>query len=109
MPFYMEMKRQQLDDPGVRQLYRDLMEVTRGAEDPRMDDVADRLAAEFEAVPEDAWGSGAPPDDLAALLDAVFLDSVPGPAGSCDDWNTTDGPAGPTSVASSPPPHCQSP
>jgi DNA-binding transcriptional MerR regulator len=79
MPFYMHMKIQQLDDPRVRELYRDLTEVTRWeAEDPRLDDVADRLAAEFEAVPEDAWNFDALPDDLAALLDAVFLDSVPG-------------------------------
>ena len=79
MPFYMEMKSQQLDDPRVRELYRDLTEVARWeAEDPRLDDVADRLAAEFEAVPEDAWDTGALPDDLAGLLDAVFLDSVPG-------------------------------
>jgi DNA-binding transcriptional MerR regulator len=79
MPFYMEMKSRQLDDPRVRQLYRDLTDLVRwDAEDPRLDGVADRLAAEFEAVPEDAWSSGALPDDLAALLDAVFLDSVPG-------------------------------
>lgn len=79
MPFYMQMKSQQLDDPRVRELYRDLTEVTRwSAEDPRLDDVADRLVAEFEAVPEDAWDAGSLPDDLAALLDAVFLDSVPG-------------------------------
>ena len=79
MPFYMEMKSQQLDDPRVRELYRDLTQVVRWeADDPRLDDVADRLAAEFETVPEDAWDSGALPDDLADLLDAVFLDSVPG-------------------------------
>jgi DNA-binding transcriptional MerR regulator len=79
MPFYMEMKSQQLDDQRVRELYRDLTEVTRWeAEDPRLDDVADRLVLEFEAVPVDDWDAGALPDDLAALLDAVFLDSVPG-------------------------------
>ncbi len=79
MPFYMQMKNRQLDDPGVRELYRDLTEMTRwSAEDPRLDGVADRLAAEFEAVPAEDWESGALPDDLAALLDAVFLDSVPG-------------------------------
>jgi DNA-binding transcriptional MerR regulator len=79
MPFYMEMKSRQLDDPRTRELYRDLTQVVRWeAEDPRLDDVADRLVTEFEAVPEDAWESGALPDDLAGLLDAVFLDSVPG-------------------------------
>ena len=79
MPFYMEMKSRQLDDPRTRELYRDLTHVMRWeAEDPRLDDVADRLVTEFEAVPEDAWETGALPDDPAALLDAVFLDSVPG-------------------------------
>ena len=78
MPFYMQMKSQQLDDPHVRELYRDLTEVTQwSAEDPRLDQVADRLVAEFEAVPPDGW-EGSLPDDLAALLDRVFLDSVPG-------------------------------
>ena len=79
MTFYMEMKNQQLDDPHVRDLYRDLAEVIQWpADDPRLDGVADRLAAEFESEPADGWDSGALPDDLAALLDAVFLDSVPG-------------------------------
>src|SRR5215213_8283302 len=79
MPFYMEMKNQQLDDPHVRELYRDLAQVTQWpAEDPRLDDVADRLANEFESLPVDGWDAGSLPDDLAALLDAVFLKSVPG-------------------------------
>lgn len=79
MPFYMQMKSQQLEDPRVRELYRDLTEVLRWeADDPRLDDVADRLTTEFEAIPEDAWDPDALPDDLADLLDAVFLDSVPG-------------------------------
>ena len=37
-----------------------------------------RLAAEFESVPADGWDAGSLPDDLAALLDGVFLESVPG-------------------------------
>ena len=79
MPFYMEMKNQQLDEPRTRDLYRELTQVSEwAADDPRLDDVADRLAEEFEAVPEDGWDAGALPDDLAALLDGVFLDSVPG-------------------------------
>lgn len=79
MPFYMEVKNQQLDDPHIRDLYRDLTEMTRwSAEDPRLDGVADRLVAEFETEPDEAWDSGSLPEDLAALLDAVFLDSVPG-------------------------------
>ncbi|TNM36473.1 MerR family transcriptional regulator [Nocardioides albidus] len=79
MPFYMEMKSQQLDDPRLRELYRDLTDVVHWpADDPRLDDVADRLAEEFDAVPEEAWDDGALPDDLAALLDGVFVTSVPG-------------------------------
>lgn len=79
MPFYMKMKSDQLDDPHVRELYRDLTEVVHWtAEDPRLDAVADRLAAEFDAVPEGGWDAGSLPDDLADLLDAVFVDSVPG-------------------------------
>ena len=79
MPFYMQLKSEQLDDPGVRELYRELADVTQWeADDPRLDAVADRLAAEFEAVPEETWDDDPLPDDLAALLDAVFLTSVPG-------------------------------
>lgn len=79
MPFYMQMKSEQLEDPGVRELYRELTEVTRwSAEDPRLDDVADRLVVEIEAGPGDPSDAQYLPDDLAALLDGVFLDSVPG-------------------------------
>jgi DNA-binding transcriptional MerR regulator len=79
MPFYMELKSQQLDDPSVRELYRELAEITEWpAHDPRLDGVAARLAAQFADVPEQAWGEDALPDDLAALLDAVFITSVPG-------------------------------
>ncbi|WP_457205434.1 MerR family transcriptional regulator [Nocardioides sp. P5_C9_2] len=78
MPFYMEMKSQQLDDPSVRELYRDLAEVIQWpTDDPRLDGVADRLAAQFEQVPDEAWDQDALPDDLAGLLDTVFLESVP--------------------------------
>ena len=79
MPFYMDLKSRQLADPHVRELYRDLAEVVRwDAEDPRLDGVADRLVVELDAEPADAWDTGALPADLAALLDAVFVDSVPG-------------------------------
>lgn len=79
MPLYMEAKNAQLDDPGVLQMYRDLAEVvTWDAEDPRLDVVADRLAAELESAPDSAWDGDQLPDELAELLDAVFLDKVPG-------------------------------
>lgn len=79
MPLYMESKNAQLDDPGVLEMYRELAEVvTWGAEDPRLDVVADRLAAELESAPDAAWDGDQLPDELAELLDAVFLDKVPG-------------------------------
>ena len=80
MPFYMEMKNQQLDDPRARELYHDLAEMSQwSAEDPRLDEFADRLAGEFESLPEDAWDDAAMlPEDLASLLDGVLVDSVPG-------------------------------
>lgn len=79
MSSFMALKSQQLEDPHVRNLYRDLADIAGWpADDPRLDAVADRLAAEFEAVPEEAWADQPLPEDLADLLDAVFLSSVPG-------------------------------
>ncbi|GAA1937108.1 MerR family transcriptional regulator [Nocardioides marmoribigeumensis] len=80
MPFFMAMKNQQLDDPRVAELYVELDEIVEwDPEDPRLHAVADRLVTELDAVPDAGWeDEGALPEDLAALLDAVFLDSVPG-------------------------------
>jgi DNA-binding transcriptional MerR regulator len=79
MAFYMETKERQLDDPNVRDLYRDLAEITKwSADDPRLDQAAARLAAQFEQVPDEAWDEEKLPGDLADLLDGVFLSSVPG-------------------------------
>jgi DNA-binding transcriptional MerR regulator len=79
MPYYMQAKSQQLEDPSVTGLYRELAQIVQWpADDPRLDAVGDRLAAQFEAVPETSWEEGPLPEDLAALLDAVFLTSVPG-------------------------------
>lgn len=79
MSFYMEMKGLQLDDESTREFYRELADVTEwAADDPRLDAVADRLAAQFDTMPAEVWDDEALPDDLAALLDAVFLTSVPG-------------------------------
>ena len=61
MPFYMEMKTEQLDDPSVLSLYRELADIAQWpADDPRLDDVAVRLAAQFEGVPDEAWDDGCP-------------------------------------------------
>lgn len=78
MPYFMQLKQQQITDPGIQELYRDLAEVISWTpEDPRLPAVVDRLVKQFEAVPESAWQDDPLPDDLAALLDSVFLDSVP--------------------------------
>jgi len=79
MAFYMETKERQLDDPDVRELYRDLAEIAHwSSDDPRLDRAAERLAEQFEQVPDDAWDEENLPADLADLLDGVFVSSVPG-------------------------------
>ncbi len=80
MRFYMEMKQQQLDDPATVELYRDLAAaIDWEANDPRVAAIADRLVGLLES----AAAEGSEPDDkemtdeLAGLLDSVFLDSLP--------------------------------
>ncbi len=80
MPFYMRLKQQQLDQPAVVNLYRDLADaITWRADDPRVAAIADRIASLLDA----GEASDAPvedeqiSDELAELLDAVFLDSLP--------------------------------
>jgi len=90
MPFYMEMKQRQLDDPAVLELYRDLADAIHWQpDDVRVEMLADRLVGLLEAgeseAADDRYGEskgaddgyGEISDDLAALLDSVFLDSVP--------------------------------
>lgn len=80
MPFLMKTKLEQLDDPATVELYRDLVAVLGGpADDSRMADLCDRLAATLEAAEAQGWEGhdDAMPDELAELLDAVFLSSVP--------------------------------
>jgi DNA-binding transcriptional MerR regulator len=79
MPLYMKLKQQQLDDPATLQLYRDLAEMIHWeVNDPRVAAVGDQLVAAIEADAE-GWDDydAIMPDDLAQLLDSVFLDSVP--------------------------------
>lgn len=80
MTMLMDLKQAQLDQPGVVEMYRDLWDIVDWTpDDPRLPAVADKLVAIFEASP-DADGSE---DDfplvpeLVALLDRVFIDSVP--------------------------------
>jgi DNA-binding transcriptional MerR regulator len=80
---YMRMKRQQLDDPAGLALYRDLAEIIDwGPNDPRLPAVRDELVAVLEAshpAGSDGKAEVMPelPEDLAQLLDELFLDLVP--------------------------------
>ena len=80
MPFYMKMKQQQLDDPATVELYRDLADaIAWAADDPRLMDVRDRLVGLLDAADAEGWESHDEEmtDELADLLDSVFLDSMP--------------------------------
>lgn len=80
MSVLMKLKQQQLDDPATVGLYRDLAEVIHWkADDPRVVAVADRLTTALDAADAEGWESFEEemPDELAELLDSVFLDSVP--------------------------------
>jgi DNA-binding transcriptional MerR regulator len=83
MAAFMALKEVQLDDPEQSDFYRSFADaIDWPPDDPRVAGLADRLVAlieaEVAALPEDRDGSELDlPDDLAALLDAVFVDSVP--------------------------------
>lgn len=83
MPLYMEMKQQQLEDPESLGLYRDLAQtIDWEPDDPRLPAVGDRLVAALEAAdaanPKPSTGiEDGLPDDLANLLDELFLELVP--------------------------------
>ena len=82
MPALMALKRAQIEDPAVTAMYLELADAASWTtDDPRLPGVADRLVAMFEAesqLPgEDGAGDFELDDDLAELLDQVFLDAVP--------------------------------
>jgi len=80
MSFYMTLKQQQLDDPATVELYRDLADaIAWQADDPRLVAVRDRLVALLDAADAEGWESHDEQmtDELAELLDSVFLDSMP--------------------------------
>jgi DNA-binding transcriptional MerR regulator len=80
MRLYMRLKEQQLDDPATLELYRDIVAIIDwAADDPRVVGVSDRLAAALDATGPEGWETfdTGMPDELAELLDSVFLDSVP--------------------------------
>jgi hypothetical protein len=82
VPLLMEVKRQQIEDPGVRQLYRDMGDlVDCEPDDPRLPELVDRVVAFIEAV-EAVVGEAEPADpplsdNLVTLLDRAFVESVP--------------------------------
>ncbi len=80
MSFYMKTKQQQLDDPATVELYRDIAEaIAWEADDPRLVAMRDRLVALLDSAEAEGWDShdGEMTDELAELLDSVFLDSMP--------------------------------
>lgn len=80
MPMLMEFKTAQIDLPVVVKLYRDLAEALEWPPgDPRLDGLADDLVALREAAEEAAGEPGDTliSDDLADLLDTVFLTNAP--------------------------------
>ena len=80
MSILMKLKQQQLDDPATIELYRDLAAMLDWApDDPRAAAVADRIVAALEAADTEEWDTYDQEitDELAQLLDSVFLDRVP--------------------------------
>ena len=76
----MKLKQQQLDDPATVELYRDLADaIAWEADDPRLVAVSDRLVTLLDAADAEGWESHDEEmtDELAELLDSVFLDSMP--------------------------------
>jgi DNA-binding transcriptional MerR regulator len=83
MPTLMALKSAQIETPAVSTLYLELIEAADwDADDPRLPAFADRLVSLIEQSTE-GWddyeetGQFALDDGLVALLDQVFLDTVP--------------------------------
>jgi DNA-binding transcriptional MerR regulator len=80
MTKWMSIKRKQIENPEVVELYRRLYEmVDWEPDDPRLPGLADWLAAVISNAED--WDEYDPEDalapDFAELLDSMFLDSVP--------------------------------
>lgn len=82
MPALMALKRGQIEDPAVAAAYLDLVQAADwDADDPRLPEIADRLVTMIEKDSEQ-WSDEqlaefALDDELAALLDEVFVNAVP--------------------------------
>lgn len=83
MPQLMALKRAQIENPAVIEIYRDLVAVADWtADDPRLPVIADQLVALIEDTTTDweEFGSQSDfdlDDELVELLDSIFVDSVP--------------------------------
>ncbi len=81
VPALMAIKRNQIEHETLRGLYLDIGELADCAPgDPRLPDLADRVAAFVEAAAAEYAGvedEHPVSDDLVALLDAAFLESFP--------------------------------
>lgn len=80
MARWMSLKRKQIENPEVVELYRRLYEmIDWQPDDPRLPELADWLAAAISNA--DDWDDYDPEDVLAAdfaeLIDSIFIDSVP--------------------------------
>ncbi|MGN6301199.1 MAG: MerR family transcriptional regulator [Angustibacter sp.] len=81
VPALMAVKHTQIEHEPLRQLYLDVGDlVDCGPDDPRLPELANRVAAFIEAAAAEA--EGAPDDnpigdDLIALLDAAFIEFFP--------------------------------
>jgi DNA-binding transcriptional MerR regulator len=82
MPALMSVKRAQIEDPTVAEMYTDLVEAAEWeSDDSRLIALVDRLVEMFEAD-ADTWTDDQDSDfllddELAALLDEVFVTSAP--------------------------------
>jgi DNA-binding transcriptional MerR regulator len=82
VPALMAMKRQQIEDPRVRELYFTMSEMVDCApDDARLPELADQIATFLEVATETAIGTEpddpALSDELVELLDSAFVDSLP--------------------------------
>ena len=83
MTRWIALKREQLEDPEVVELYRRLFDmIDWQPDDPRLPEVADWLAAAFAKA--ESWEEYDADDELTAgsveLLDSMFVDSIPAAA-----------------------------
>lgn len=82
MPALMALKRAQIEDPAVAAIYLDLVDAADwDTDDPRLPGIADQLVAMIEAETEQRSEAEvedfALDDELATLLDEVFVNAVP--------------------------------